>query len=85
MNTFGYKEQQLFCEDVELKELAEEYGTPLYVYSKQQILENFQTLSSALSSLDHRVCYALKANANLSIPLKTLVRMLCRRANFILP
>jgi diaminopimelate decarboxylase len=67
MNIFEYKEQQLYCEEVELKELVEEYGTPLYVYSKQQMVENFRMLDGALHGLDHCVCYALKANANLAL------------------
>jgi diaminopimelate decarboxylase len=64
MNNIAYKENVLFCEDIPVNELAEEYGTPLYVYSKNQIIENFRSLDSALQSVNHLVCYALKANAN---------------------
>ncbi|MBI5464195.1 MAG: diaminopimelate decarboxylase [Ignavibacteriales bacterium] len=67
MTHICYKENNLCCEDVLLADLAEEYGTPLYVYSKNQFLENFHTLETALGEGDHRVCYALKANANPAI------------------
>ncbi len=67
MKYFCYRDNQLFCEDVPVQELAEEYGTPLYVYSKNEILENYRAFDAALTGIDHRVCYALKANANPSI------------------
>ncbi len=67
MNYITYKENALTCEDIPLKELAEEYGTPLYVYSKNQITENYRSLRGALGETNHLVCYALKANANHSI------------------
>lgn len=62
-----YKDSTLYCENVPLQELAEEYGTPLYVYSKQQILQNFRSLNTAFGDSDHCVCYALKANSNPAI------------------
>ncbi len=52
------------CEDVSLAELAEEFGTPLYVYSRARILHNLSSLRNALSGVTHQLCYALKANAN---------------------
>jgi diaminopimelate decarboxylase len=62
--------EELFCEDVRLKDLAEEFGTPLYVYSKRQILENFRSFSSTLALAGgngNYVSYAAKANTNLEI------------------
>jgi diaminopimelate decarboxylase len=64
MKYISYKENILYCEDIQLGELAEEYGTPLYVYSKNQIVENYRTLNGAFTDTSHLVCYALKANAN---------------------
>jgi diaminopimelate decarboxylase len=60
---------QLLCEDVPLSKLAEEYGTPLYVYSKRQIIENFHSFDATLkaSGKEHYVSYAVKANCNLDI------------------
>jgi diaminopimelate decarboxylase len=64
MNYITYKDNILFCEDIPLSELAEEYGTPLYVYSKNQIIEKYRFLNGAFGNISHLVCYALKANAN---------------------
>ncbi len=64
MKHFAYKEKELYCEDVRLQELAEEFGTPLYVYSRSQMVDNFHAIDSQLKDLDHRTCYALKANSN---------------------
>jgi len=62
-----YQEQDLLCEDVPLSELAEEFGTPLYVYSKNQIVENFRAIKAPLAEINSVVCYALKANSNPAI------------------
>ena len=67
MQHFRYVENQLLCDEVALAEIAEEFGTPLYVYSKEQIRENYQALRQALSGEQNIVCYALKANANEAI------------------
>lgn len=71
MNRFRYVENDLYCEEVKLSELMEEFGTPLYVYSKAQLLENLNCILTALQTWNASVCYALKANANLTI-LRTL-------------
>jgi diaminopimelate decarboxylase len=62
-----YKESVLYCEEISVQEIAEEYGTPLYVYSKNQIVENFRAFNRLLAMPGNQVCYALKANANGSI------------------
>jgi len=69
---FHYQEKQLRCEDVDLSRLAGEFGTPLYIYSASTILDHYQRLDAALASLDHLICYAVKANSNRAI-LKLLV------------
>jgi diaminopimelate decarboxylase len=67
MRHFYYTDGQLYCEEVLLRELAEEYGTPLYVYSKSQILDNFGAVNNSFGGSDHVTCYALKANSNPAI------------------
>src|ERR1043165_8647121 len=64
MHSFHYRDGELFCEDVALARAAEEFGTPLYVYSAGTILDHYRRLHGALSSLDHLICYAVKANSN---------------------
>lgn len=72
MKHFHYKENHLYCENVLVQEIAEEFGTPLYLYSKQQLLEKFRTIDGAFHGVDHVTCYALKANSNHEL-LKLLV------------
>ncbi len=74
MHSFRYQQGQLYCENVSLQALAEKHGTPLYVYSKATISDHFTRLDAALSPLDHLICYAVKANSNLSV-LSTIARL----------
>src|SRR5438105_8909822 len=61
---FHYHDGKLHCEDVDLARVAEEFGTPLYVYSAGTILDHYKRLDAALAPLDHLICYAVKANSN---------------------
>lgn len=74
MHSFSYVDGSLRCEDVDLNEIANRFGTPAYVYSAGTIRTNFQRLDSALAPLDHMICYAVKANSNLAV-LSLLARM----------
>jgi len=67
MHHFSYKNGSLHCEDLDLGTLADEHGTPLYVYSANTFLDNYRRLDSAFSAIDHEIAYAVKANSNLSI------------------
>lgn len=73
MQYIRYQDNQLYCEEIPLHELVEEFETPLYVYSKNQIVENFHALDTPLAGTNHVVCYALKANSNVSL-LKVLAK-----------
>ena len=67
MNAFQYRRSELCCEQVPLRRLADQFGTPLYVYSRNHIVGQFTALDRAFRSVDHTVCYAVKANSNLAI------------------
>ncbi len=67
MHDFYFAGNQLCCEGVALAPLARKFGTPLYVYSQHTLTDHFQKLDRALAPVDHRICYAVKANANLSV------------------
>jgi diaminopimelate decarboxylase len=67
MHSFHYHRGRLACESVLLGKLAEQYGTPLYVYSAHTIADHFRRLDDAVSEIDHEICYAVKANSNLAI------------------
>ena len=58
---------QYYIEDVKLISIAKKFGTPAYVYSKKHILDQINFLQNALSDIDHLICFAVKANSNLSI------------------
>jgi len=73
VHSFRYRDGHLYCEDVDLARVAEEFGTPTYVYSAGTILDHYTRLDAALAPLDHLICYAVKANSNRAI-LNLLVR-----------
>ncbi|MDA2933068.1 diaminopimelate decarboxylase, partial [Acidobacteria bacterium AH-259-D05] len=64
---FHYQNGQLYCEEVALATIAQQVGTPCYVYSKTAIRHNFDSFRTAFERLDPLIFYALKANSNLSI------------------
>jgi diaminopimelate decarboxylase len=64
MHSFHYHAGELQCEQVPLSRVADEFGTPLYVYSAGTILDHYTRLDAALAPLDHLICYAVKANSN---------------------
>jgi diaminopimelate decarboxylase len=64
---YSYVGDTLYCEGVPLPEIAASAGTPCYVYSQADILDRFREYDHAFGDLTHRVCYAVKANSNLSI------------------
>jgi diaminopimelate decarboxylase len=74
MHDFRYSGKNLFCEGVAVSALAEKFGTPLYVYSQHTLADHFEKLGRALAPLDHWVCFAMKANSNLSV-LRTLANL----------
>src|SRR6185437_11994775 len=64
---FFFRGDSMFCEGVELGEIAETHGTPTYVYSKEAIVSRYRRYESALKELPHRICFAVKANSNLAV------------------
>jgi diaminopimelate decarboxylase len=64
---FSYSDGILACERVDLRQVAEEYGTPSYVYSKNALISRFRRYQDALGGSKHRVCFAVKANSNLAV------------------
>jgi len=64
---FSYSNNDLYCEQVALADLAARVGTPAYVYSSQTILANYRAYDEAFGTLPHSVCYAVKANSSLAV------------------
>lgn len=74
MNPFAYRHGRLYAEGVDLAALADEVGTPCYVYSRAHIEERWHAFDEAFGGREHLVCYALKANSNLAV-LEVLARL----------
>jgi len=74
MHEFHYANGQLCAEKVQLADIAEQFGTPCYVYSRKAIEQQWQAYDLAFSGRKHLVCYAVKANSNLAI-LNLLARL----------
>ena len=64
---FAYRNRTLLCDEASLSALADQYGTPLYVYSARQISHRFQLFEAAFAHRPHTICYAVKANSSLAV------------------
>ncbi len=67
MSQFTYREGTLYAEAVSCQQLSAEFGTPLYVYSRQALESAWRTFDEALSGRPHLVCYGVKANSNIAV------------------
>ena len=66
-DAFSYRESSLYCEDVAMADVADQAGTPCYVYSARSILERYRAYDETFADVPHRILYAVKANFNLSL------------------
>ena len=67
MHHFTYKEQQLYCEDVPIFKIADDVGTPFYLYSCATLRRHYQAFYTAFEGVNTLVCYSAKANTNLAV------------------
>ena len=67
MNYFEYKNDILFAEQVDLRSIAQQVGTPCYVYSRATLERHWHAFDDVLQNHEHLVCYAVKANSSLAI------------------
>lgn len=74
MDHFNYRDHKLYAEQVPVADIAAQYGTPCYIYSRATLTRHWQAFDSALQGLPHKICYAVKANSNLAV-LNVLVRL----------
>jgi len=63
----GKSGREVFCEGVPLSEIARRYETPTYVYSRRTITDAFHEIDRGIAGVPHRICFAVKANGNLSL------------------
>lgn len=73
-NTAYYQNQRLHLENVALDDIADHFGTPCFVYSKDALKQNFLAYQNALGDQSHLICYAVKSNSNLAV-LQTLANI----------
>jgi diaminopimelate decarboxylase len=64
---FSYDQNDLYCDQISLDEIARAAGTPCYVYSANAIVEAYHSYSDAFAGLDHNICFAVKANSTLGV------------------
>lgn len=67
MHHFQYRNNELYCEDVPIKVIAEQVGTPFYLYSHATLKRHFVTFNDAFDGIDRLVCFSAKANTNLAV------------------
>ncbi|MCB1194779.1 diaminopimelate decarboxylase [bacterium] len=67
MQAFTMRGNQLYCENVPVKTIVQEHGTPLFIYSEKTFTDNFTALDRAFSAVPHLICYSVKTNSNISV------------------
>jgi len=67
MHFFEYKDHQLQCEGISIKQVAEKVGTPFYLYSYHTLVRHFTVFNDAFKGIPHLVCYSAKANSNVAL------------------
>jgi diaminopimelate decarboxylase len=67
MNHFIYKNGVLYCENIEVRKIAEQVGTPFYLYSTATLKRHFKAFDSGFEGLDHLTCFAVKSCSNIAI------------------
>ena len=74
MHHFHYHQNELYCEDIPVRQIAQEVGTPFYLYSHATLVRHFHAFDGAFEGADRLVCYSAKANASQAV-LKLLNRL----------
>ena len=72
MHDFHFKNNELYCEDIKVADIARSVGTPFYLYSYKTLTDHFYKIQSAFAAVDPLICFAMKANGNLAV-IKALV------------
>lgn len=67
MNFFQYKNNKLYAEDIPVQQLAEQFGTPLYVYSRATLERHWHAFDSAFGNRPHLICFAVKSCSNIGV------------------
>jgi diaminopimelate decarboxylase len=74
MHHFQYKGDELYAEDVAIKEIVASVGSPVYIYSQATLERHFKAMNDAFASAPHTICFSVKANSNLAV-LKSFINL----------
>jgi len=74
MHHFQYKGDELYAEDVAIKDIVAKVGSPVYIYSQTTLERHFKAMDEALAAVPHTICYSVKANSNVAV-LKTFINL----------
>ena len=74
MHHFQYKGDELFAEDVAVKNIVAKVGSPVYIYSQATLERHFKVMDEAFAAVPHTICYSVKANSNLAV-LKSFINL----------
>jgi len=67
MDYFEYRDGRLFCEEADVSAIADDVGTPFYLYSARTVEHHYRQIDAAFAGVEHLVCYSIKSNANLAL------------------
>ena len=67
MDHFLYHNDELYTEEVPVSDIAAQYGTPVYIYSRATLERHWHAFNDGFGSWPHLICYAVKANSNLGV------------------
>ena len=67
MSNFHYKNNELYCESVNVKTIANKVSTPCYIYSHQSLIDNYHKVADAFRAVNPLICFAMKSNDNMAV------------------
>ena len=67
MHHFQYRNSELYCEEIPIREIAESEGTPAYLYSHATIMQHYRAFDDSFEDIPHLTCFSMKSNSNLAI------------------
>ena len=73
MHEFTFKDNELYCENIKISDIAKTVSTPFYLYSYKTLIDHYRKIKAAFSAIDPLVCFSVKSNSNLAV-LRSLVK-----------
>ncbi len=67
MHHFRYRDNEFYCEATKVSQITKRFGTPIYIYSRQTLIDHYQKIKQAFRSINPLICFSVKANSNLAV------------------